>query len=173
MLRAHAQFLLLFTLDFWSLWFVDSFCCFVSFSFFPLSLYLPILCSVFIYICSPENEGCKEHTYISTFCRWIYNGRGWGGWGGDQAYSRLSTSEDHITDCKVYMRVYSVVYAGVGVESYMYNDVIWTALVWPERSTRESFWMPSHRLNSATGEQKGITRTIILTQRRPVDCLTH
>ncbi len=36
-------------------------------------------------------------------------------------------------------------------------------MVWAERLTLGSFWVPSHRLNSSTGEQKGITQTIILT----------
>ncbi len=38
-------------------------------------------------------------------------GGGWVGWGVNQAYSRLSTTHGHITDCKLD----SVVYAGVCV----------------------------------------------------------
>ncbi len=44
-----------------------------------------------------------------------------------------------------------MVYAGVGMMSYV---------VWADRSTLGSFWVPSLRLNFATactGEQKGIT----------------
>ncbi len=44
---------------------------------------------------------------------------------GDEAYSRLSTTHGHITDCKLD----SVVYAGVCVVIFM-----WTCLVWTERS---------------------------------------
>ena len=33
--------------------------------------------------------------------------------------------------------------------------------------------VPGHRLNSTTGEQKGITQTIILTPSRPVGGLTQ
>ena len=33
-------------------------------------------------------------------------------------------------------------------------------LVWAKRSMPDSFGVPSHRFNSATGEQKGITKTI-------------
>ncbi len=69
----------------------------------------------------------------------------------NQAYSRLSTTHGHITDCKLD----SVVYAGVGLVILM-----WTCLVWAEQSTPNNFWVPSHRFNSATGEQKGITQTI-------------
>ncbi len=35
-----------------------------------------------------------------------------------------------------------------------------TCLVWAERSTPNSFQVPSHRFNSATGERKWITQTI-------------
>ncbi len=48
--------------------------------------------------------------------------------GGNQAYSRLSTTHGYITDCKLD----SVVYAGVCV-------VMWTCLVWAERSTPNNF----------------------------------
>ncbi len=42
----------------------------------------------------------------------------------------------------------------------MRGDLMWTCLVWAERSTPDNFWAPSPRFNSATGEQKGITQTI-------------
>ena len=48
----------------------------------------------------------------------------------NQAYSRLSTTHDHITDCKLD----SVVYAGVSVVIFM-----WTGFVWAERSTPDNF----------------------------------
>ncbi len=53
------------------------------------------------------------------------------------------------------------------------GELIWTCLVWGERSGPGSLCVPSHRLNSATGEQNGITQTIILTLSRPSSCLTH
>ncbi len=39
-------------------------------------------------------------------------------------------------------------------------ELMWTCLVWAERSTPDTFWVPSHRFNSATCEQKWITQTI-------------
>ncbi len=39
-------------------------------------------------------------------------------------------------------------------------ELMWTCLVWAERSTPDSFWMPSHLFNSATSEQKWMTQTI-------------
>ncbi len=61
-----------------------------------------------------------------------------------------------------------------GVYRCMRGGLMWTCLVWAERSTPDNLWVPSHhRFNSATGEQKGITETIILTPSRPVGCLTH
>ena len=39
--------------------------------------------------------------------------------------------------------------------------------MWPH------FLVPSHWLNFVTGEQKGITQTIILTPSRPISCLTY
>ncbi len=39
-------------------------------------------------------------------------------------------------------------------------ELMWTCLVGTEQSTPENFGVPSHRFNSATGEQKGITQTI-------------
>ncbi len=78
--------------------------------------------------------------------------------GVNQAYSRLSTTHGHITDCKfdsvVYTRVYLV-------------SLMWTYIVWVERSTPDSFWVPSHRFNSPTGEQKGITQTIYTDPEPP------
>ncbi len=38
---------------------------------------------------------------------------------------------------------------------------------WAERFTPDSFWVPSHRFNSATGEQKGITQTIYTDPEPP------
>ncbi len=49
-----------------------------------------------------------------------------GGEGGTQAYSRLSTTHGHITDCMLD----SVVYA---------CELMWTCLVWTERSTPDNF----------------------------------
>ena len=37
----------------------------------------------------------------------------------------------------------------------MRGDLMWTCLVWAERSTPDNFWVPSYRFNCATGEQKG------------------
>ena len=34
-------------------------------------------------------------------------------------------------------------------------------IVWAERSAPDSFWVPDHRLNSATGEQREIIQTNI------------
>ncbi len=78
----------------------------------------------------------------------------------NQAYSRISTTHGHITDCKLD----SVVYAGVGVVILM-----WTCLLWAERSTPDNcnFWVPNHRFISATGEQKGITQTIYTDSEPP------
>ncbi len=53
------------------------------------------------------------------------------------------------------------------------GELIWICLVWAERSTPDGFGVPSHRLNSATGEQKWITQTILLTPSRPAGCPTH
>ncbi len=52
------------------------------------------------------------------------------GVGVNQAYSRLSTTRGHITDCKLD----SVGYAGVCVVI-----VMWTCLVWAERSPPDNF----------------------------------
>ncbi len=71
-----------------------------------------------------------------------------------QAYSRLSTIRGHITDCKLD----SVVYA---------CELMWTCLVWAERSTPDSFCVPSHRFNSTTDEQKGIAQTIYTDPEPP------
>ncbi len=49
----------------------------------------------------------------------------------NQAYSRLSTTHGHITDCKLD----SVVYVSVCVVILM-----WTCLVWAERSTPDNFF---------------------------------
>ncbi len=42
-----------------------------------------------------------------------------------------------------------------------------TCLVWAERSTPDSFWVPSHWFNSATGEHKGITQNIYTDSEPP------
>ncbi len=44
---------------------------------------------------------------------------------------------------------------------------MWICLVWAERSTFDSFGVPSHRCNSATGDQKGITQTIYTDSEPP------
>ncbi len=46
-------------------------------------------------------------------------------------------------------------------------ELMWTCLVWAERSTPGSFWAPSHRFNSTTGEQKWITQTIYTDSEPP------
>ncbi len=46
-------------------------------------------------------------------------------------------------------------------------ELMWTCLVWPKRSTPDSFWVPSHRFNSATGELKWITQTIYTDSEAP------
>ncbi len=46
-------------------------------------------------------------------------------------------------------------------------ELMWTCFVWAERSMPESFWVPSHRFNSATGEQKRITQTIYTDSEQP------
>ncbi len=51
----------------------------------------------------------------------------------DQAYSRLSTTHCHITDCKLD----SVVHAGVCM--CRCGELIWTCLVWAGRTTPASF----------------------------------
>ncbi len=46
-------------------------------------------------------------------------------------------------------------------------ELMWTRLVWAPPSTPYSFWVPSHRFNSTTGEQKGITRAIYTDSEPP------
>ncbi len=46
-------------------------------------------------------------------------------------------------------------------------ELMWTCLVWTERSTPDSLCVLSHRFNSATGEQKRITRTIYTDSELP------
>ncbi len=58
-----------------------------------------------------------------------------------------------------------------GVCRCMRGDLMWTCLVWAERSMPGKFLVPSQRFNSATGEQKGITQT--QSPSRAVGCLTH
>ncbi len=83
------------------------------------------------------------------------------GWWVNQAYSQLSATHGHITDCKLD----SVVYAGVC--RCMRGELMWTCLVWAERSTPDNFEVPSHRFNSATGEQKRITQTVYTDSEPP------
>ncbi len=45
---------------------------------------------------------------------------------------------------------------------------MWTCHVWAKRSTPHNFWVPSHRFNFATGEQKEITQTIYTDSEPPV-----
>ncbi len=59
-------------------------------------------------------------------------------------------------------KVDSVVFAGVCEVILM-----WTCLVWAERSTPDNFWGPSQRFNSTTGEQKVITKTIYTDSEPP------
>ena len=84
-----------------------------------------------------------------------------------QCKFELSTSQGHITDCTLD----SMVYAGVWGCSC--RELIWTCLVWREWSMSGNFSVPSHQLNSAPGERKGITQTIMLTPSQPVSCLTQ
>ncbi len=46
-------------------------------------------------------------------------------------------------------------------------ELMWTCLVWAERSTPDNFLVPNHRFKSATGEQKGITETIYTDSELP------
>ncbi len=46
-------------------------------------------------------------------------------------------------------------------------ELMWTDFVWAERSSPDSFLVPSHRFNSATVEQKGITQTIYKDSEPP------
>ncbi len=54
-----------------------------------------------------------------------------------------------------------------GVCRCMHGDLMWTCLAWAQRSTPDNFWVLSHRFNSATGEQKGITQTIYADSEPP------
>ncbi len=77
-------------------------------------------------------------------------GRCRGGWV-NQAYSQLSTTRGHITDCKLD----SVVYAWwFNVDLSCLGQTIYT---------RQCFW----GANSTTGEQKGITHTIYTDSEPP------
>ncbi len=72
----------------------------------------------------------------------------------NQAYSRLSTTHGHMVDCKLD----SVVYAGVSVmDLSCLGRTIYA----------RQFFVRSHRFNSATGEQKGITQTIYTDSEPP------
>ncbi len=72
-----------------------------------------------------------------------------GGWGVNQAYSRLSTTHGHITDCKLDSVVYAGVCVWVNVDLSCLGRTIYT----------RQFLGASHRFNSATGEPKWITQT--------------
>ncbi len=95
----------------------------------------------------------------------------WGGGGVmgrvNQVYRRLSTTHGHITDCKLD----SVVHADVCGCSC--GEFIQNCLGCAERTTLDSFWVPSRRLNAVIGEQKWIARTILLTPSRSAGSLTH
>ncbi len=54
-----------------------------------------------------------------------------------------------------------------GVCICMRGDCMWTCFAWAERSTPDNFLEPSHRFNSATGEQKRITQTIYTDSEPP------
>ncbi len=75
--------------------------------------------------------------------------------------SGLKSPFNHSCSChRLQVGFGTAVYAGVcGCRC---GELIWTCLVWTEPPTPDSFGMPSHRLNSATGEQKWITHTNIL-----------
>ena len=59
-----------------------------------------------------------------------------------------SAFNHHITDYKVDSVVHACVW------ECEYDGLIWKCLVWAERYTPGSVWVTSHRLSSATGEQK-------------------
>ncbi len=75
----------------------------------------------------------------------------------NQAYSRLSTTHGHITYCKLDSVVCVVVCVWVNVDL---SCLGWTIYA-------RQFWVPSHRFNSATGEQKWITETIYTDSEPP------
>ncbi len=89
---------------------------------------------------------------MSRIWQWTYHGesREWGPvWRWRWGWIRLIVESYHLLQ----------VWFGV-VCRCMSGDLMWTCLVWAEWSTSDNFWVPSHRFNSATGEQKGITQTI-------------
>ncbi len=87
----------------------------------------------------------------------------------NQVYGQLSTTHGHIPDCKLDSVVYAQWCMCMCVSYPCYHGYVqmWACLVWAERSTPDSFWVPSHRFNSATGEQKGITRSIYADSEPP------
>ncbi len=103
----------------------------------------------------PEKSLCTFND-LTMQCAFVRPFPTWGG-GGDQAYSWLSTTHGYIADCN-WIRWRMQVYA---------CELMWTCLVWAQRSTPNGFWVPSHRFNSATGEQKGITQTIYTDSKPP------
>ncbi len=52
-------------------------------------------------------------------------------------------------------------------------ELIWTCLVWAERSMLNSFCVPSHRFNEPQVSRMESLRPFILTPSRLVGCLTH
>ncbi len=76
----------------------------------------------------------------------------------NQAYSRLSTTHGHITDCKLD----SVVYASVCVVIFNVDLSFLGRTIYARH-----FLVPSHRFNSTTSEQKGITQTIYTDSKPP------
>ncbi len=71
--------------------------------------------------------------------------------GGDEAYSRLSTTHGHISPTASSIRWCMQIYSWwCNVDLSCLGRTIYT----------RQFLVPSHRFNSATGEQKGITWTI-------------
>ncbi len=82
----------------------------------------------------------------------ISDGEGGRGRGG-RLKSRLSTSPNHIADCK-----WNSDLCGIRTMS-KFGPVLY----WDERSGAGSFWVPAQRF----------TRTITLTQSLPISCVTH
>ncbi len=110
-----------------------------TFGLIVFKVILVVLFGVFVTACSSKTVGRR---------------------GGSQAWSGLSASQDHITDCKLD----SVVHAGVcGCKC---GELFWTCLFGP--NDLGPTVVGCHRLRSATGEQKGTTQAIILTPSRPV-----
>ncbi len=87
--------------------------------------------------------------------------------GVNQAYSRLSTTHGHITDCKLDSVVYVGVYA---------CEIMWTCLVRAERSTPDIFACQATDSIPPQVSRKESLRPFtrfILTSSWPVGGLTH